>query len=468
MASRRAHSATDVEVDVRALFKSLLRALPYLIVFVAIIAGGTYYLLSNIAPTYKSEAKLLIEAGESDITRSAPDASTMLDKQAIASQVQLIQSGDLARVVASKLDLEAQPQYQKAISGDTFPTNILIKLGLAEPPSGSVEERVLTEYYKNLEVYTVGEFAGDRRRLFVDRPRIRRRRAPTRSPPNTSPFRSRRCATRPRAPRSGCNRRYRTSATRSRRRRPSVEKFRTSHDLFASGSTGGTLTQQQLTDLNAELTRVRAARTDAETKANQIRASLKSGAVPNTTDVLNSQLIQRLVEQQVALRAQIAELSATLLSGHPRMRELRAQLADLNTQIDAEAQKIVDLLEAEAELSKVRETEIEQRLAGLKATVASAGDAEVQLRALEREAASQRELLELVPGSLSRRGRTAERRLPAGQCPDHLQRDGAGRSGLPEGDPDDGGCDDRRFAAGDRFHSVARTGQRPADAARRL
>ena len=467
MASRRAHSATDVEVDVRALFKSLLRALPYLVVFVAIIAGGTYYLLSNIAPTYKSEAKLLIEAGESDITRSAADASSILDKEAIASQVQLIQSGDLARAVASKLDLEAQPQYQKAISGDTFPTNLLIKLGLTEPPSGSVEERVLGEYYKNLEVYTVG----DSRVIAVDfsstDPEFAAKGANTIASEYISLQKSAMRDTTDSATQ------WLQSQIADLRNKVAVaeadvEKFRTSHDLFTSGSTGGTLTQQQLTDLNAELARVRAARTDAETKANQIRASLKSGAVPNTTDVLNSQLIQRLVEQQVALRGQISELSATLLSGHPRMRELRAQLADLDTQIDAEAQKVVDSLEAEAELSKARETEIEQRLDALKATVASAGDAEVQLRALQREATSQQELLELVPDSLSRRGRAAERRLPAGQCADHLQRDGAGRSGLPEGDPDDRCGDDRCPAAGDCLHSAARAGERPADAARRL
>jgi len=393
MPSRRAQSATDVEVDVRTLFKSLLRALPYLVVFVAIVGGGSYYLLSRIAPVYKSEAKLLIEAGESDITRSGPEASTMLDKQAIASQVQLIQSGDLARVVAEKLDLEAQPQYQKAINGDTFPTSILIKLGLAEPPSGSLEERLLDEYYKNLEVYTVG----DSRVIAVDfsstDPELAARGANTVASEYIALQKSAMRDTNETATQwlqsEISNLRQKVAAAEA-----DVEKFRSSHDLFTSGTTGGTLIQQQLTDLNAELARVRAARTDAETKANQIRASLKSGAVPNVSDVLNSQLIQRLVEQQVALRAQIAELSATLLSGHPRMRELRAQLADLGTQIDAEAQKIVDSLEAEAELSKAREAEIEQRLEGLKVTVASAGDAEVQLRALEREATSQREMLD--------------------------------------------------------------------------
>ena len=47
--------------------------------------------------------------------------------------------------------------------------------------------------------------------------------------------------------------------------------------------------------------------------------------------MLNSELMRRLSEQRVTLRAQLAEQSSTLLDNHPRIKELRAQLADLDT-----------------------------------------------------------------------------------------------------------------------------------------
>jgi hypothetical protein len=150
----------------------------------------------------------------------------------------------------------------------------------------------------------------------------------------------------------------------------------------------------QLSDLNTELARVRAVRADAKAKADQIRAGITSGAALNQSDVLNSQLIQRLIEQQVALRTQIAQLSATLLPEHPRMRELSAQLIDLDRQVVREAQKILQALEAEAKLAEAREAEIQQGLATLKSAAAQANDAGVDLRALEREAAAQRDLLD--------------------------------------------------------------------------
>jgi tyrosine-protein kinase Etk/Wzc len=396
MARLQAPVAADVEVDVRAVLKSLLRALPYLIVFAVLVGGGTLYFLSRIPPVYQSEATVLIEAGESDLTRSDSTAATgtILDKEAIASQVQLIRSGDLARVVASKLDLESQPQYRKAVAGSSFLDDVLARFGLAKPPSSSsIEERVLAEYYRNLEVSTVT----DSRVIAIDfsstDPQLAARGANTIAAEYITLQRAAMRDTTEEATRwlesQISDLREKVAEAEAK-----VEKFRTANDLFASGGETTTLSQQQLSDLNAELARVRAARADAETKATQIRASLKTGAEPNITDVPNSQLIQRLVEQEVALRAQIAQLSATLLPGHPRMRELNAQLADLDSQITAEAQKIVASLEAEADLSRAREDDIQHRLDALKATVVADGGAEVQLRALERDATDQRELLD--------------------------------------------------------------------------
>lgn len=55
---------TDVEIDVRALFGVLLRRLPFLILFVIVVAVGTYVLLGRIAPVYKSEATVFLESGK--------------------------------------------------------------------------------------------------------------------------------------------------------------------------------------------------------------------------------------------------------------------------------------------------------------------------------------------------------------------------------------------------------------------
>jgi len=398
MTNRSNPPATDVEVDVSALLRSLWRALPVLLVITALVAGGVFYLLSRMPPVYKSEVTLLIETGESDLTRPATgagDTQEPLDEQAITSQVQLIKSRDLARRVADKLKLADTPEYQKAISGKSFLNDMLAKIGLARSASStSAEEKVLAHYYANLQVFAVDKS----RVIAIDF---------SSTDPKLAADGANAIATEYLALQREAKRDTTEDATKwleseiadlrekVKEAEAKVAEYRAEHGLFSGGGTTPvSLPEQQLADLNTELTKVRAAKADAEAKATQLRAAIQAGAAANLPDVMNSQLIQRLVEQQVALKTQIAQLSATLLPGHPRMQELQAQLRDLDRQIAAEAQKVVSSLETEANLAQGREDEIQKSLDQLKVSAATAGDASVQLRALEREASAQRDLLD--------------------------------------------------------------------------
>ena len=97
------------------------------------------------------------------------------------------------------------------------------------------------------------------------------------------------------------------------------------------------------------------ARAEAEARAREAREIAARGAGETLPDVQKSQLVPRLVEQRVRVERQIAELSATLLPAHPRMKQLNADLAGLNRQIRTEVGKIVDGLEREAKVSAMRE-----------------------------------------------------------------------------------------------------------------
>jgi len=110
--------------------------------------------------------------------------------------------------------------------------------------------------------------------------------------------------------------------------------------------------------------------------------------------VLNSELIRRLTEQRVTLRAQLAEQSSTLLDGHPRIKELKAQLADLDRQLREEASKISRSLDNDARIASGRVDSLSASLDQLKKQASSSNGQDVQLRALEREAKAQRDLLE--------------------------------------------------------------------------
>jgi Mrp family chromosome partitioning ATPase len=94
------------------------------------------------------------------------------------------------------------------------------------------------------------------------------------------------------------------------------------------------------------------------------------------------------------LRAQLAEQSSTLLAQHPRIKEMRAQIADLDQQIRSEGERLARSLENEAKVAGARLETLNATLEQLKGQAASTSDQDVQLRALEREAKAQRELFE--------------------------------------------------------------------------
>jgi Mrp family chromosome partitioning ATPase len=137
---------------------------------------------------------------------------------------------------------------------------------------------------------------------------------------------------------------------------------------------------------------------DAESRARLIKEMLQSGKPIEASEVVNSELMRRLSEQRVMLRAQLAEQSSTLLGNHPRIKELKAQLGDLDNQIRDEAAKISRSFESDARIASGRVDGLTASLDQLKKQATSTNGQDVQLRALEREAKAQRDLLETYLG----------------------------------------------------------------------
>ncbi|MEM1114844.1 MAG: hypothetical protein AAGI11_23240, partial [Pseudomonadota bacterium] len=156
---------------------------------------------------------------------------------------------------------------------------------------------------------------------------------------------------------------------------------------------------QQLADISTQLGQVRSARASAQARANEIRRLISSGgAVDTVAEVQASPLIQRLVENQANIRAQIAQLSSSLLPGHPRIKSLRSQLDDLAREIRRQAGSIVQGLENQVSILDSNEEELQGELNRLRATARSSETAGATLARLQSEASSLRELLSTYQG----------------------------------------------------------------------
>jgi succinoglycan biosynthesis transport protein ExoP len=384
------------EIDLRRLGAVLWRKKWRVIIPTALVAVLATLGVNAVTPKYKSEARVLVEVRENVFLR--PDAEKTADRQtidqeAITSQVQLVLSRDLAREVVGKLKLGELPEFDSVLRGISSVKAVLSSIGLAKDPLRMApEERVLESYYERLNVYSI-----DKSRVIgidfqSEDPDLAARVANTIAEVYLSLQQS---AKQDQARAASqwlageiAGMRGKVSEAEAR-----VEEFRGKTNLFV-GTNNTTLSGQQLGEYNSQLSAARAQKVDAETKARLIRDMLKSGRPVEASEVLNSELIRRLTEQRVTLRAQLAEQSSTLLDQHPRIKELKAQIGDLEQQMRKEAETIVRSLEHEAKVAGARQESLGAGLDQLKQQAASNGGQDVQLRALEREAKAQRDLLE--------------------------------------------------------------------------
>jgi uncharacterized protein involved in exopolysaccharide biosynthesis/Mrp family chromosome partitioning ATPase len=362
-----------------------------------IMTAAAFVAVNLLTPKYKSEARVLVEGRENVFLRPEAEKSMMdrglIDQETLTSQVQLVLSRDLARDVIKELQLSELPEFDAARSGEFSPMSALRLVGLTkDPASMTLEERVLNAYFDRLNAYAV-----DKSRVLVIEfqsydPELAARAANTIAEKYLS-LQQKAKQDQARAAGQWLSGEIEKLRSRVSEAEAKVEEFRAKSNLFV-GANNTTLSNQQLTELNTQFSAARAAKADAETRARLIREQLRSGRPIESADVSNSELIRRLSEQRVTLRAQLAEQSSTLLPQHPRIRELRAQIADLDQQIKDEGEKLVRSLENDARVAGARVETLGASLDQLKRQAASASDQDVQLRALEREAKAQRDLFE--------------------------------------------------------------------------
>ena len=107
-----------------------------------------------------------------------------------------------------------------------------------------------------------------------------------------------------------------------------AEDYRRKHDLLQGERV--TLLTQQISTLNTQLSDIRRARTEAEANLVQAQRLLSSPDKLNTAvQVLESNLIQRLLEEQSALARREASMPKDLGPRHPQIIQLREERKEL-------------------------------------------------------------------------------------------------------------------------------------------
>jgi exopolysaccharide transport family protein len=183
-----------------------------------------------------------------------------------------------------------------------------------------------------------------------------------------------------------------------------IERFRSDNNIFDAD--GFLLVDRQLAREMETL--VVARKQTAESKARYElarRMMLQGEGQDSVADVLQSQTVRLLRDELTKAMRKEAELATKYGARHPEMQKIAADVAKAQGELTAEVNKIIRNLKTEFEVATDRERQLTASLETLKGQISASKDKIWQLKDLEREANSSKQLYEAL---LQRNKQTVE------------------------------------------------------------
>lgn len=178
-----------------------------------------------------------------------------------------------------------------------------------------------------------------------------------------------------------------------------VQQYKASHNITSTGN-GGTVIDQQIADINTQLIQAKADLAEKRANYDRLSALARAGRAADAAQVVASPLIGVLRGQEADLTRKIANLSTKYGPRHPKMIDLKAQKADLDSKIGQEVQRIVDSVKNEVDVGNAHVASLEESLKQVETQGSGQNQAQVQLTALQSAATSARSMYEAFLGRL--------------------------------------------------------------------
>ncbi len=397
-----------LELDLMALYRTLRKRLGLIVSVTLGLTALVMVVVLQQTPLYTASAQVLLDRQKMQVTdMEAVISGLPADSATVDSEVEILKSRALAERVVDRLNLMQDPEFNGALREPSFLRWVdprfllreLLALISADPAPVSEEMRARAERDAVVDSL-LGSLSVTRQRLTYvinlsvtsEQPakaaRIANAYADTYILDQLeAKFDATRQANEWLSRRLGELRQQVQDSERA------VEIFRSEQGLESSA--GVTVSEQQLSELNAQLILARTALAEARAKydrARQIRSS--GGSIESMADVVQSGTISQLRQKQAELARELANLSSRYGPRHPEVVNAEAQRRDIESQIGSEITRIIGSLQNNVSVSETRVASLEQSLREIRGETGESGQAMIQLRELEREAEANRSVYE--------------------------------------------------------------------------
>lgn len=190
---------------------------------------------------------------------------------------------------------------------------------------------------------------------------------------------------------------------------------------IVEGGSAGTITDQQVGPLSSQLAEAESQAAAARANLVAARRQIASGGMDAVSEVRNSNVISDLRRQRAEILRNMGEILSRYGEKHPESRRVREQLVTIDAQIDAEATRAIGTLEAVASAADARASSLRGAMQGLESRQARNTRAAVTAQSLQREAETKRDNYQKMSEMALQSNQSSRNSIAQGEIVDRAQ-----------------------------------------------
>ena len=387
-------------LDIRALMRFFQRR-QWIILSVGFLVAALFAGATMMQPKrYTATALVLISPQSGDIARAdqAGIADQNLDAGAIESQIELLRTRKLMGLLADRLQLTKDPEWNPAL-GKKGPIATLKTMILGAKP-----ERMDAQTQRQIREAIIDRIlwqSNARRRGLTYVVEV--------SVTTLKPQQSARMANElvalyfqeqvrarydaSQKANAWLSGRLESLRAEVQQKEAAVEAYRAESGLLTAQ--GASLTEQQITGMQGSVLQARTEVAERQARFQQVQQIIRSGgSADSVAAVINSETIRVLRAQESEAARRQADLESRYGDLHPSIATARQERAGIQAQIDLEVQRIAANLKNEVEVARARLAMLEGSQSSMQGQLVENNSGMVRLRELERDAGATRAIYE--------------------------------------------------------------------------
>ncbi len=409
-AQKASNSIQDLEIDLRNFLLMLWRRKLMILMVMIVLLGIVFYFINKVQPQYTAKSLIMIE----NRLDPGPELRALItnmrvDTTLILSEAEVLKSRSLARKIIERLDLMNDPEFNPRLRfKEQHPVEKLMQktaedqdsnfksLSIYDTTNNSQAPKIMAEdmgvvvnrFLKGLYARPIpGSFV-----LQIEYTSEDPEKSALIANAIVDTYIAQRLDIKFKATKKlsdWLDDRLENLRNQVRQSEAAVEEYREANNLISGARSE--ITAQQLSELNSQLVLAKTKKAEAEANLKQIKNWIKDPSkVETTAQALTSGIIQNLKVSETSLLRQISEMSERYGEQHPSMIKTRAELEEIREKLREEMRIIAGGLEATVHVAEARFFALSESINEIEAVRQIENKANIQLRELEREAASNR------------------------------------------------------------------------------